>query len=154
VVDQDTLFATLIFNGADLPGVECYPRPIMAWTERFYRPVFDGLRPAAQPAAAHRACQGLHGAGSHSAPWRGGPRLAGAASVPGSVSSDGTAWDAVEAEAAFALRENGVWASVGCSFTCLLSLAFSPGKRLLERFHFQNATTLRRSNCSGLMTTK
>ena len=26
--------------GASLPEVECYPRPIMAWTERFYGTVF------------------------------------------------------------------------------------------------------------------
>ena len=29
-----------ICPGASLPEVECYPRPIMAWTERFYGTVF------------------------------------------------------------------------------------------------------------------
>ena len=40
VVDADTLFATLIMNAAALPDVECYPRPVMRWSERFYTPVF------------------------------------------------------------------------------------------------------------------
>ncbi len=40
VVDADTLFATLILNASALPDVECYPRPIMRWSERFYQPVF------------------------------------------------------------------------------------------------------------------
>lgn len=41
VVDDDTLFATLIFNASALPDVECYPRPVMRWSERFYQPVFQ-----------------------------------------------------------------------------------------------------------------
>lgn len=40
VVDADTLFATVIMNAAALPDVECYPRPVMRWSERFYTPVF------------------------------------------------------------------------------------------------------------------
>ncbi len=40
VVDTDTVFSTLILQAAAVPGVECYPRPIMRWSERFYRPVF------------------------------------------------------------------------------------------------------------------
>ena len=41
VVDENTMFSTLILQAADTPGgVECYPRPIMRWSEGFYRPVF------------------------------------------------------------------------------------------------------------------
>lgn len=40
VVDSNTLFCTLIFNAADVPGVDCHPRPVMQWSERFYSPVF------------------------------------------------------------------------------------------------------------------
>ena len=40
VVDGDTVFSTLILQAAAVPGVECYPRPIMRWSEDFYRPVF------------------------------------------------------------------------------------------------------------------
>ena len=41
VVDENTLFSTLILQAADVPGgVECYPRPIMKWSEGFYWPVF------------------------------------------------------------------------------------------------------------------
>ena len=41
IVDRDTLFATLIMQGAALPHVECYPRPIMRWSESFYARVFS-----------------------------------------------------------------------------------------------------------------
>ncbi|KAK9827635.1 hypothetical protein WJX81_001632 [Elliptochloris bilobata] len=40
VVDADTLFATIIMNAAALPDVECYPRPVMRWSELFYTPIF------------------------------------------------------------------------------------------------------------------
>lgn len=40
VVDHNTTFCTLIFNAADVKDVECYPRPVMQWSEGFYRPVF------------------------------------------------------------------------------------------------------------------
>ncbi|GIL60559.1 hypothetical protein Vafri_15104 [Volvox africanus] len=40
VVDHDTVFCTLIMQGSLLPHVECFPQPIMAWTERLYRPAF------------------------------------------------------------------------------------------------------------------
>ena len=40
VVDMDTVFATLIFSADALPDVECYPRPIMRWSESFYAPIF------------------------------------------------------------------------------------------------------------------
>ena len=40
VVDANTVFSTLILQAAAVPGVECYPRPIMRWSEGFYRPVF------------------------------------------------------------------------------------------------------------------
>ena len=40
VVDEDTVFSTLILQAAAVPGLECYPRPIMRWSEGFYRPVF------------------------------------------------------------------------------------------------------------------
>jgi len=43
VVDQDTIFSTLIFQGAALPHVECYPQPIMAWTESFYSHAFSAV---------------------------------------------------------------------------------------------------------------
>lgn len=39
-VDRDTVFGTLILDSAALPDVECYPRPIMAWSEAFYSTVF------------------------------------------------------------------------------------------------------------------
>ncbi len=41
VVDQDTVFATWIMNGASVPHVECYPRPIMKWTEGLLQPIFN-----------------------------------------------------------------------------------------------------------------
>ena len=41
VVDHDTVFATLIMQAEAVPGVECYPRPVMQWSEGFYKPVFS-----------------------------------------------------------------------------------------------------------------
>ena len=40
VVDHNTIFATLIMQAEAVPGVECYPRPIMQWSEGFYENVF------------------------------------------------------------------------------------------------------------------
>ncbi|KAK9819795.1 hypothetical protein WJX72_002465 [[Myrmecia] bisecta] len=45
VVDQDTVFATLIMQASALPDVECYPRPVMRWSESFYSPVFAPYGP-------------------------------------------------------------------------------------------------------------
>jgi len=41
VVDDNTLFATIIMQGRALPNIECYPRPIMQWSREFYGPVFS-----------------------------------------------------------------------------------------------------------------
>lgn len=44
MVNQDTIFSTLILNSADVPSqVECFPAPIMRWSETFFRPVFGAL---------------------------------------------------------------------------------------------------------------
>jgi lipoate-protein ligase A len=43
VVDGDTLFTSLIFAADALPGVACYPAPLMSWSESFYRGVFHDL---------------------------------------------------------------------------------------------------------------
>ncbi|KAG2496551.1 hypothetical protein HYH03_005374 [Edaphochlamys debaryana] len=40
VVDHDTVFSTLIMQAEDVPHVQPYPQPIMAWTEQLYRPAF------------------------------------------------------------------------------------------------------------------
>ena len=40
VVDHNTVFATLIMQAEAVPGVECHPRPIMQWSEGFYKNVF------------------------------------------------------------------------------------------------------------------
>lgn len=49
-VDQGTRFVTLICNQGALPQVECFPRPVMAWSGEFYAPVFQELRlPAGTP---------------------------------------------------------------------------------------------------------
>ena len=41
VVDHNTVFATLIMQASAIPGVECYPRPVMQWSEGFYKPLFS-----------------------------------------------------------------------------------------------------------------
>ena len=41
IVDHDTIFSGIIMNATDLPGVDCYPRPIMNWTSDFYAGVFN-----------------------------------------------------------------------------------------------------------------
>ena len=51
VVDQSTLFATFIMNAKDVQNVSPYPREIMTWSERVYKPVFDRL--VAQPTGAN-----------------------------------------------------------------------------------------------------
>ncbi len=40
VVDHNTVFATLIMQAEAVPGLECYPRPVMKWSEGFYKNVF------------------------------------------------------------------------------------------------------------------
>ena len=40
IVDENTLFATLIMAQPAIPDVECYPRSIMRWSQEFYDPVF------------------------------------------------------------------------------------------------------------------
>ena len=40
VVDENTVFATLIMEQSAFPEVECYPRAIMGWSKDFYNPVF------------------------------------------------------------------------------------------------------------------
>jgi len=42
VTDENTIFATVILQTAVLPpDVECYPRPLMKWSESLYSPVFS-----------------------------------------------------------------------------------------------------------------
>lgn len=40
IVDRNTIFNGLILNAEDLPGIECYPRPLMEWTAKLYAGVF------------------------------------------------------------------------------------------------------------------
>jgi hypothetical protein len=50
VTDAGTVFASLVFNQADVDGAPLYPREVMTWTERLYAPVFARvLGPAAPP---------------------------------------------------------------------------------------------------------
>ena len=42
VTDENTIFATVILQTSALPpNVECYPRPLMRWSESLYAPVFS-----------------------------------------------------------------------------------------------------------------
>lgn len=41
VVDEGTLFATLICNTEAVPGTPSFPQPIMDWSRAFYGPVFQ-----------------------------------------------------------------------------------------------------------------
>ena len=42
VTDENTIFATVILQTIVLPpDVECYPRPLMKWSESLYNPVFS-----------------------------------------------------------------------------------------------------------------
>lgn len=44
VVDQNTIFSTLIMNGSQVPGgVELFPVPLMRWSEGFFKPAFAPL---------------------------------------------------------------------------------------------------------------
>uniref|UniRef100_A0A6V7QQS3 BPL/LPL catalytic domain-containing protein n=1 Tax=Ananas comosus var. bracteatus TaxID=296719 RepID=A0A6V7QQS3_ANACO len=36
IVDNGTIFVTLLCNKDDIPGLQPYPRPIMSWTGQFY----------------------------------------------------------------------------------------------------------------------
>lgn len=47
IVDHNTMFVTFIMQSSAVPSVPCYPRPIMQWTERIYKPVFDPYGPFA-----------------------------------------------------------------------------------------------------------
>lgn len=40
VVDPDTLMVSFVFGAAAAPEVPCFPAPLMAWSEHFYRGVF------------------------------------------------------------------------------------------------------------------
>lgn len=40
IVDQDTIFASLLFNTQAVPSAPCFPRDIMQWTETLYAPAF------------------------------------------------------------------------------------------------------------------
>lgn len=40
-VDHNTLFVTFICNSEEY-GVPCFPKEVMGWTEKIYRPVFEG----------------------------------------------------------------------------------------------------------------
>ena len=40
-MDEDTIFATLLFNTEAVPNKPKFPREIMDWTEEFYRPAFS-----------------------------------------------------------------------------------------------------------------
>jgi len=52
IVDEDTLFFSLIMNKDSLPNVEPFPRSIMNWTGELYSPVFkDLLSPFSSPFA-------------------------------------------------------------------------------------------------------
>lgn len=58
VVDHNTTFCSLIFRAEDVEGVECYPRPVMQWSEGFYKPVFapHGEFSLREHGAAHTLC--------------------------------------------------------------------------------------------------
>jgi len=43
VVDGNTLFVTFIMSGESLPDVGCFPRPIMDWSQTFYRQVCNNI---------------------------------------------------------------------------------------------------------------
>ena len=50
IADRDTVFVSLILEEGTV-DVEPYPRPIMGWTEGFYRPVFAPHAPPGRPFA-------------------------------------------------------------------------------------------------------
>ncbi|CAM9547234.1 unnamed protein product, partial [Heterosigma akashiwo] len=41
IVDEDTIFISLIMNKASFPQIEPFPRTIMDWTGEVYSPVFE-----------------------------------------------------------------------------------------------------------------
>jgi lipoate-protein ligase A len=41
IVDEGTVFVTLICQGDAVPVPKLYPRPIMDWTEHLYIPAFE-----------------------------------------------------------------------------------------------------------------
>ncbi|WCJ29159.1 Biotin/lipoate A/B protein ligase family [Euphorbia peplus] len=43
IVDDGTIFVTIICNKDDVPGVQPYPRPIMSWSGLLYSDVFRGI---------------------------------------------------------------------------------------------------------------
>ncbi|CAG7906462.1 hypothetical protein BRARA_D00982 [Brassica rapa] len=43
VVDENTLFVSLICNRNDVPDVQPYPRSVMAWSGSLYSQVFNGI---------------------------------------------------------------------------------------------------------------
>lgn len=46
VLDGGTLLSTLIMRQDSVPGVECFPAPVMRWTERLYaRALGEALAP-------------------------------------------------------------------------------------------------------------
>lgn len=46
IVDPDTVFSTFVLNASDV-GTLPYPRDIMNWSEKLYKPVFEKLCPEA-----------------------------------------------------------------------------------------------------------
>lgn len=43
IVDEGTIFITLICNKDAIPGLQPYPHPIMSWTGQLYGEVFQGI---------------------------------------------------------------------------------------------------------------
>lgn len=43
IVDENTLFVSLICNRNDVPDVQPYPRSVMAWSGSLYSQVFNGI---------------------------------------------------------------------------------------------------------------
>lgn len=41
-IDENCIMATFICNQTDM-DVPCFPQPVFQWSERFYRPIFQGL---------------------------------------------------------------------------------------------------------------
>ena len=47
IVDGNTIFSSFIMNAENIQ-IAPYPRDIMAWSEKIYKPVFEKLNPDAQ----------------------------------------------------------------------------------------------------------
>lgn len=43
IVDENTVFVSLICNRDDVPNVQPYPRSVMAWSGSLYSDVFNGI---------------------------------------------------------------------------------------------------------------